>query len=399
VNIKFIDEIDNLAGKRVFIKTDLNVPQDEKLQISNDFRIKAALPTIEYAIEKRAKVIVASHLGRPLGEKRAEFSLKAVAKQLGILLEKEVRLAPDCVGLKVEEMIAEMAHGEILMLENLRFHKSETKNDPDFSMQLAKLADIYVDDAFGSAHRAHSSNVGITHYVKTVAGGLLLKNEIINFERYLHQPKRPFKVIFGGAKASKKLKLIVNILSKADQIIIGGAMAFFFLKAAGKGVGNCKLDDELVILAKQIIETAKEKQVHLLLPTDMVVAAKAGAGKAAKVVSADQIPNGCTALDIGPETLKRFKLALNNAKTIVWNGPMGKFELNEFADGTTEIGKYLVEVDAAVVVGGGDTVAATHSIMGAKNVSYISTGGIALLEMLGGKELPGIAALGRRILH
>ncbi len=390
--IRFIDQMD-LDGKRVFLRVDFNVPLNEKLEITDDNRIKAALPTIINALDGGAKVVVASHLGRPKGEKRPEFSLAPVAERLALLLEKRVQMAPDCIGKDVENMVNALQPGQILMLENLRFYKGETENDPEFAQALARLCDAYVNDAFAVSHRAHASVVGVPERVKECGAGFLMKNEITYFEKAMKDPERPFLAILGGAKVSSKLGAIENILPKVDSLIIGGAMANTFLLAKGFDVGKSLVEKDLVDTAKDIIEKAEQSKTNLLLPIDVVVAEELAPDVVYEVVSVEQVPSDMIIVDIGPRTVDLFVQEIKQAKTIVWNGPMGAFEIEPFDKGTKEIARAVGSSAALSIIGGGDTGAAVKKAGESDNVSYISTGGGAFLTLLEGKELPGLKAL------
>ncbi len=390
--IKFIDELD-FDDKRLFLRVDFNVPLDEKLEITDDNRIRAALPTVRYAMENGARLVVASHLGRPKGEKRPEFSLAPVAERLGLLLDKKVLMAPDCIGPDVEKMVNSLEPGQVLMLENLRFHKEETQNDPQFASSLASLCDVYVNDAFAVSHRAHASVVGVPERVRVCGAGFLMKNEITYFEKAMKDPERPFLAILGGAKVSSKLGAIENILSKVDSLLIGGAMANTFLLASGYSVGRSMVEKDLVETAKEIMDRAKQSGTGFFLPVDVVVAEELGPGVSFKAVSVDQVPDDMMIVDIGPGTVDLFRDEIKKAKTIVWNGPVGAFEIEPFDKGTVEIARAVGSSPALSIIGGGDTGAAVKKAGESDNVSYISTGGGAFLTLLEGKELPGFKAL------
>jgi 3-phosphoglycerate kinase len=381
----------DLKGKKVLIRADFNVPLDENLRITDDRRIQAALPTIRYVLEQgAAKVILMSHLGRPKGEVDEKARLIPVAKKLEELLCGRVLKLDDCVGPEVQNKV-KSSREKVVLLENLRFHKGETKNDPEFAKQLASLADVYINDAFGAAHRAHASVAAITQYLPAAAGKLLEK-EITYLGGALENPERPFAVILGGAKVSDKISLIENLISKADKILIGGGMAYTFLKAQGKNIGNSILEADKVETAKELMAKAKTAGVELVFPTDFVITDDFNSDKNVKVVT--DIPDGWEGVDIGPASRKRFKDVLSSAKTIVWNGPVGVFEKDAFAGGTREIAEHLAALKGVTtIIGGGDSAAAVSKFKVDKAMTHISTGGGASLEFLEGKELPGVAAL------
>lgn len=391
MNKKTIEDID-VRGKRVLVRVDFNVPMDENGNITDDRRIKAALPTIQYLLKNNAKVILMSHLGRPKGEVNPKYSLAPVAKHLSKLLGQEVIMAKDVVGESAKESVANMKEGQVVLLENVRFHKEETKNDPEFAKALAQLGDIYVNDAFGSAHRAHASTEGVAHYLPAVAGYLIQK-ELEIMGKALENPARPFVAILGGAKVSDKIGVIENLINKVDVLLIGGGMAYTFLKAKGYEVGNSLLEEDKVELAKQLMDKAKEKGVKLLLPVDNVVAQEFKADAPHKMVDSDKIEAGWMGMDIGPKTREIFGEEIKKAKTVVWNGPMGVFEMPAFAEGTKAIAKYVSECEGTTIIGGGDSAAAVEQLGFADKMTHISTGGGASLEFLEGKVLPGIAAL------
>ena len=384
-----------LKGKRIFVRCDFNVPLDDKQNITSDKRIKAALPTIEYLIKKEARVILASHLGRPKGQAKPEFSLAPVRKKLAELLKKPVQMAPDCVGPEVKKLVDGLKDGDVLLLENLRFHKEEEKNDPKFAKELASLADIYVSDAFGTVHRAHASTEGIAHDLPAYAG-FLIEKELKFLGDALTAPKKPFVAIIGGAKISGKLEVLKSLVAKVDTLIIGGGMAYTFFKAQGIAVGKSLVEDDLLEEAKAILKAAKDKQMPFLLPVDHVIADKFAEDASNKVTSDTVIPDGWLGVDIGPESIKKFGQAIKGSKTIVWNGPMGVFEMKPFSVGTIAIAKAVAEATdqgAVSVIGGGDSASAVKKAGLADKMSHISTGGGASLEFLEGKVLPGIAVL------
>ena len=392
----FINELD-LKGKKVFVRVDYNVPFDEQGNITDDARIRATLPTINYLLDEGAKIILASHLGRPGGKVSPEFSLKPVARRLHRLLNKEVMLARDCVGPEVSKQVDAMQPGDVLLLENLRFHKGERENDPEFAKELASLCDVMVQDAFGNCHRSHASMVGMNKEVPQSAAGFLLKREIDYFEKAVTTPSRPVVALIGGAKVTDKIKIIENLVKKVDKIIIGGAMAFPFLAVHGYGVGKATVDENVAMKVLMINKLAKERGVKIYLPVDFVIADKFSGkadGKAeTKLVTFQEVPDDWYALDIGPASTKLFTEAMQNAKTIIWNGPMGAFEIDAFSRGTYSMVESVVAAYALTIVGGGDTDLAFHRMGESYKVSFISTGGGAFLELLEGKELPGIAAL------
>ena len=382
-----------LTGKRVLLRVDFNVPMDDAGQITDDTRITTVLPTIRLILEAGGKLILCSHMGRPKGKVVPGLSLAPVAAYLEKLLGVSVAMAPDCVGAKVSEMVAALNAGEVLLLENLRFHAEETANDPGFSAQLAGLADVYVNDAFAASHRAHASVVGVVAGVAEKAAGLLLEREMDYFRKSMAEPVRPLLAVIGGAKVSTKLAALEYMLGKVDQMIIGGAMANTFLKSMGVAVGASKIEEDLLATAKRFVEMAAEKGMKLYLPVDFVVADRFAADAVSKVVPAQDIPEGWMALDIGPASSLLFAEVVGGAGTIIWNGPMGAFEIDAFARGTMELCRQVGGSPALSIVGGGDSIAALKKSGEEKNVSYISTGGGAFLELLEGKTLPGVAAL------
>jgi phosphoglycerate kinase len=390
-----------LDGHRVFMRVDFNVPLSEDARITDDTRIRETLPSIEYALRKGARLILASHLGRPKGKFNSKMSLKPAAERLRMLLDQQlgrscnVGFAPDCIGLAAEEMAKKLEKGQTLLLENLRFHAEEEANDENFSRQLAALADVYVNDAFGSAHRAHASTVGITKFLHKAAAGLLMQKELEYLGKVITNPDKPFVAIIGGAKVSDKIDVLRNLLSKVDALLIGGAMAYTFLKAQGRQVGKSLVEEDKVELAKQLLNEAQGKKVRLLLPVDHVIAEKIDAAAPTRVIRAGHdIPAGQIGLDIGPETVAAFSKEIAGARTIVWNGPMGVFEVAPFARGTMQIAQAVAgNRNAISIVGGGDSVAAVHQSGVADKITHISTGGGASLEFLEGKKLPGVGAL------
>ena len=392
MKIRTVDQLD-LSGKRTLVRVDFNVPMDKSGNVTDVTRLQAALPTIRAAVEKGAKTILLSHLGRPKGKRVPEMSLAPVAPRLSTLLGKPVSFVPDCVGEAAENAVAAMKPGDVLLLENVRFHAEEEKNDEGFGKRLAALCDVYVNDAFATAHRGHASNVAILKFVRERAAGLLMKDEIAYFEKALVSPARPLIAVFGGAKISGKIEAINNVLGKVDKILIGGAMANTFFAALGYGVGKSLCEMEMVETARQVLSGAASRKVRLYLPVDVVVADRLDAASATRTVPAQEIPEGMMALDVGPASSLLFREALQDAKTIVWNGPMGAFETAPFAAGTLSIMRALAESDATTIVGGGDTDTALHKAGLFSRMSYVSTGGGAFLELLEGKRLPGIVAL------
>lgn len=391
----------DLSSKRVLVRVDFNVPLDDQGNITDDTRIRAALPTIQALTEKGAKVILASHFGRPKGDDYAarvtdKFRLTPVAARLSDLLGKPVVKTDDCIGDDVAAKVAGLNDGDVLLLENVRFHPGEEKNDPEFAKQLASVADLYVNDAFGTAHRAHASTEGVTHYLKPSVAGLLIEKELQFLQEAIEHPQRPLAAIVGGSKVSSKITVIETLLDKVDKLLIGGGMIFTFYKARGLSVGKSLVEEDKLELAKALEAKAKEKGVDLLLPTDVVVADNFSADANAQTVSVETIPDGWMGLDIGPDSVKVFQDALSTCKSVIWNGPMGVFEFDKFAVGTEAIAHTLAgltKTGTTTIIGGGDSVAAVEKVGVAEQMSHISTGGGASLELLEGKELPGIAAL------
>lgn len=391
MNKKTVRDI-NVNGKKVLVRCDFNVPQDENGNITDNRRIVSALDTIKYLLENNAKVILCSHLGRPKGEIKPEFSLKPVADELSKLLKKDVKLAKDVIGEDAKNLVENMKEGEIVLLENVRFHREETDNDPEFAKKLASFADIYVNDAFGTAHRAHASTTGVADYLPAVSG-FLIEKELNFMGDALNNPKRPFMAILGGRKVSDKIGVIEALLEKVDTLMIGGAMAYTFFKAMGYNVGNsiCELDK--LDLAKELMEKAKQKGVKFMLPVDTRIGKEFKPDTESKVVKYTDIPEGWEGFDIGDETIKIYVEELKKAKTVVWNGPVGLFEFEQFAIGTNSLAKALGDTDAVTIIGGGDSAAAIEKLGISNKFSHISTGGGASLEFLEGKKLPGIECL------
>ncbi|XP_024373748.1 phosphoglycerate kinase, cytosolic isoform X2 [Physcomitrium patens] len=394
-SIKDVPESE-FQGKVVFVRADLNVPLNDACEITDDTRIRASLPTIQHLTKAGAKVVLASHLGRPKKGPEDKFSLKPVAGRLTELLGQTVELAPDCIGAEVESKIAALKNGEVLLLENVRFYKEEEKNDSEFSQKLAKGVDIFVNDAFGTAHRAHSSTAGIAEYVGKTVAGFLLEKELAYLAGAVKAPARPFVAIVGGSKVSSKITVIESLMNVCDKVILGGGMIFTFFKADGKDVGSSLVEDDKIDLAKDLVALAKKKGVELILPVDVTAADKFSPEANTQVCSSSNIPAGWMGLDIGPKAIDQFQDALKGAKTVLWNGPMGVFEFEKFADGTTAVAKTLAGLTkegAITIIGGGDSVAAVEKAGLADQMSHVSTGGGASLELLEGKVLPGVAAL------
>ena len=387
---KTVEDLD-LTGKKVLIRVDFNVPMNEAGEITDDQRIRKSLPTLEYALSQGASLILMSHLGRPQGTPQPKYSLRPVALHLGKLLKRPVIFLPDCIGPAVEQKIASLQAGEVVLLENLRFHPEEEKNNPEFAQALARLADLYVNDAFGAAHRAHASTEAVAHLLPS-ASGFLLSKEVEYFDKALTSAEHPFVMILGGAKVSDKIKVIGNLLGKVDALLIGGAMSFPFLKVKGLSIGSSKYETGSETLARQILDQAQQKQVKVVLPSDHVIAEKLEKGVKTRVV--DQvIPEGWMGLDLGPKTVAEFKKVLSGAKTILWNGPVGVSEIPPFDWGSRQLADEIAKLKATSIIGGGDTAAAIHQFGLEEKMSHVSTGGGASLEYLEGKVLPGIAAL------
>lgn len=392
---KTIDQVD-LRGKRVIIRVDFNIPLDDSLQITDDSRIRAALPTINHTIDEGGSVILCSHLGRPNGKPCPELSLAPVAKRLRRFLGKDVIFTSDCVGPKVKNLVSQMKPGDVLLLENLRFHPGEEANDEQFASELASLGDVYINEAFGTAHRSHASIAGITKFIKTSAAGYLMKREVEYLEGAVENPVRPFVAILGGAKVSGKIGVIENLGKKVDKVIIGGGMAFTFIKALGMEIGRSLVEEDMLDFAKGIQQHAIDRGVKFYLPVDCVIAASLDPGAETKIVTTQEIPEGWYGLDIGPASVKLFSEAVQNAKTILWNGPMGMFERDAFARGTQAMAHAVANAYALTIVGGGDTALAVHRAGETDSMSFISTGGGAALQLLEKGEMPGLAALPNR---
>jgi len=390
--MRFVEELD-VKGKRVFLRVDFNVPLTEQGEIRDDTRIRASLPTITYLLGHGAKLVIASHLGRPKGKVDPKMSLKPVAVRLASLIPNKVTQAPEVVGTEVTRLKMELREGEVLLLENVRFTKAETDNDEAFAKQLAENIDVFVNDAFGSCHRAHASVVAIAQFVKEKAAGYLLKKEVDYLRKAVHDPAKPYVAILGGAKVEDKIPVIENLLNKADDILIGGAMAYTFLKAQGKDVGKSLVEDDKLDIARTILKKASEKKVNFLLPLDHVLAAAVDAGAETEVVESLPFPAGKMGVDIGPKTIAAYAKIIAGAKTIVWNGPLGVFEIDKFAKGTMGIAEAVAASGAISIVGGGDSIAAIKKAGVTDKISHISTGGGASLEFLAYETLPGIDAL------
>ncbi len=390
--MKSLREID-VQGQRVLVRVDFNVPMSETGEVTDDLRMRTALPTINHLLENKAKVLLCTHMGRPKGQVMAEYSLAPVAKHLSTLLNIPVKLAPDCIGAAVEEQVSTLEPGEILMLENVRYHQQEVENDIAFSQELAKLADVFINDAFAVSHRAHASVVGVAKYMEVKGAGFLLQKELDNFNRSCGDPKRPLVGIVGGAKVSGKLEALENMLPRVDRLLLGGAMANTFLKSQGYDVGDSKVENDLLDQANKLLHQAKKLNVKVYLPVDVVAADRFAPDAVSKNVTIQDIPPGWMALDIGPATVICFQEALADAKTIVWNGPMGAFEMDAFSRGTMAIAHSTAASHAFSVTGGGDSNAAIKQSGEADNISYMSTGGGAFLMLMEGKQLPGVEAL------
>ncbi|MGQ9688856.1 MAG: phosphoglycerate kinase [Desulfobaccales bacterium] len=392
MKVKYIDEVD-IKGKTLFIRVDFNVPLDRNRHITDDTRIRAVLPTINYALEEGAKIIVASHLGRPKGKPSEELNMVPVVRRLAFRLHRRVKLAPDVIGPEVDRLKEEMESGDVLLLENLRFHPGEEKNDPDFARELMKGVDVYVNDAFAVAHRAHASVEAVTRFAPICVAGFLMRDEVLYFHRSMEDPARPLAALIGGAKISGKLGALINLLKRVDKMIIGGAMANTFLKAQGYDVGKSLVDDNLIKTAEDLMLEAKKRGVKFYLPVDVVVADRLDRRAQTKITPVQEVPPEWIIADIGPATVTLFSEALQNAQTIIWNGPMGAFELDPFSRGTMAMVHKVADLYALTIVGGGDTDVALHKAGEFQKFSYVSTGGGAFIELLEGKKLPGIKAL------
>ncbi|MGM0417087.1 MAG: phosphoglycerate kinase [Thermodesulfobacteriota bacterium] len=389
--MKFIEDID-IKGKKVFIRVDFNVPM-KNAEVSDDTRIKAGIETIEYALANNAVVVLASHLGRPKSAQDTQFSMKPVSQRLSELLKKDVKTAPDCIGSDVENIINSASPGDIIMLENLRFYKEEKEDNPEFAEKLAGLCDVYVNNAFAVCHRKNASVSKITEFSKVVCAGHLLKSELETYNNAVNNPKRPLAAVIGGAKVSSKLSALKNIMNKVDSVFIGGAMANTFFAAKGYSIGDSLHEKDMINAAKELIKTAEENNVKLFLPVDGIIAEKCDESAKSQVSGVENVPHGFQILDIGPETEKCFKKELENAATIVWNGPMGVFELDKFSHGTFSMAENIASSDAYTIIGGGDTDAAVHKAGYAERIDYISTGGGAFLTLMEGKPLAAVQAL------
>ncbi|MCK4715716.1 MAG: phosphoglycerate kinase [Candidatus Marinimicrobia bacterium] len=384
-----IDDL-QVNGKNILVRVDFNVPLDEKQNVTDDFRIRAALPTISKLLNDGGRVILMSHLGRPKGKKDPKFSLKPVADKLGELINNKVYFAPDCIGEEVKIMVGLLKEGEVLLLENLRFHAAETKNDPEFSAQLAELADIYVNDAFGTSHRAHASMAGVAKYFKQRAAGYLLEKELHYLQDYLAKPEKPYTAILGGAKVTGKIEIIEKLFGKVDNILIGGGLAYTFLKAKGYQIGKSLLEEDKIELARETLKNAKQHGCNIYLPTDVVIVSEISEDAETTIIRADQIPEDKMGVDIGPETTMIFSNIIDESKTVLWNGPLGVFEIQQFSMGTESIARKLADITsrtAVTVVGGGDSASAMKKFKLMDKVTHVSTGGGASLELLSGLEL------------
>ena len=392
--LRTIDQLD-LAGKRVFIRVDFNVPLDEQGKVADDARIRGALPTIQYALSRKARVVLASHLGRPKGDPsdRKKFTLEPAAERLSELLGQDVILADDCVGDGVRKLVKDLREGQVLLLENLRFHKGEEANDEGFAKELASLCDVWVNDAFGTAHRAHASTAGMARFVNEKAAGFLIQKEVEYLGKALGSPRHPFVALLGGAKVSDKIKVIENLLAKADAVCVGGAMAYTFLKAQGVPVGKSRVEADKLDLARSLLEKARARKVDFLLPVDHVCGAEATETAKREVTPGKEIPEGLMGLDIGPRTLDAYRQRVLSAGTVFWNGPMGLFEQKPWAEGTFGIARAMAESQAVTVVGGGDSAAAVEEAGLVSKMKHVSTGGGASLEFIEGRELPGLKVL------
>ena len=389
---KTIEDI-QVSGKKVLVRCDFNVPMDENKVITDENRLRGAMPTIQYLLDHDAKVILCSHLGRPKGEVNAKYSLAPVAKRLSQMIGKEVKMAEDVIGPSAKALAENLQNGEVMLLENVRFHKEETKNDPAFAKELASLAEVYVNDAFGTAHRAHASTEGVAHYLTPAVAGYLIGKELSIMGKALEDPARPFVAILGGAKVSDKIGVINNLLEKVDTLIIGGGMSYTFQKALGGEIGKSLLEADKVELAKQLMDKAKEKGVELLLPIDNEAGDDFSNDALRITVHSHDIPEGFEGMDIGPKTRVIFANEIEKAGTVIWNGPMGVFEFENFAEGTREVAKAMAHCKGVTIIGGGDSAAAVEQMGYASKMSHVSTGGGASLEFLEGIELPGVAAL------
>lgn len=391
----FFKELD-LKNKKIFLRVDFNVPLDDNQEISDDTRIKAVLPTLNYLLDQKAQVLIGSHLGRPKGKKDPKLSLKPVAQHLSELVSKKVILAPDCIGEEVTELKKKQKTGEIILLENLRFHPGEKQNDDSFAKELAQGIDYYVNDAFAACHRAHASIVAVTQFVSKAAAGFLLRQEMDYFNRILEAPQKPYIAILGGAKVSDKIPVLENLINKANAVLIGGAMSYTFFKAMGFEVGRSIVEEEKKEFSLELLKKAEKKGVRVFLPSDHIIAKEKKAGTETKILTRFPIPKEYSALDIGPETITKYTKFIMNAKTIFWNGPMGVFEIDEFSKGTKDIAEAVADSESLSIVGGGDSVSAVKKAGVEKNISHISTGGGASLELIANETLPGVEVLSKR---
>ncbi|OGP13184.1 MAG: phosphoglycerate kinase [Deltaproteobacteria bacterium RIFCSPLOWO2_02_FULL_50_16] len=390
--MQYIDEI-NLAGKRVFIRVDFNVDRDKEGNITDDSRIRASLPTLQYALDRKSKVILASHLGRPKGQRDVQFSLVKVAERLSEILKKDVILPEDCIGDAVRKLAYDLKEGGVMLLENLRFHQEESDNEKAFSKELADLAEVYINDSFGTLHRAHASVSGMVNYFREKAAGFLVKNELEHLNRLLKNPERPFFAILGGAKVSDKIGVIENLLNKVQGLILGGGLAFTFLRVQGFSIGNSRFEEEKIFIAKKILEKARERNIPVFLPLDHAMAQSTDLGVAVRQSDGADVLEGWMGLDIGPKTIEKYQEVIRKAKTIFWNGPMGYFENPDFIKGSKAVAEAVIDSGATSIVGGGQSVSVLQQLGLSGKITHVSTGGGASLQYIEGKELPGLVAL------